>query len=302
MRAGRSPSRRCAPSPASRRRKEVPADGAGGAEGRGSARGAALAGAHEHAARSVASNAAAAAAAAACAMCGFAEPYMAAAAAAARRILGGAVRGGAWRRLRSPAWRHPCASCFCCPPAPPLPSLLGERAWPPWPRRTWPPSWRSPCPSSWRRRRRRWRRRRRVDPRAGASSARAWRAVPVVLDGVVRAPDEGLGDLRHLFPNARCAMISARSSSRDHSSRLMSGFRWLYPRSRHCLPCARGAAERSSPLLRAELANELDDLRVLLLRPGALHELGFRTFCQRCRHCTSVRSSKYSAARLVGEF
>lgn len=30
---------------------------------------------------------------------------------------------------------------------------------------------------------------------------------------------------------------------------------------------------------------------------GPLTRLGFRTFCHRCRHCTSVRPSKYSAMR-----
>ena len=38
------------------------------------------------------------------------------------------------------------------------------------------------------------------------------------------------------LPNWWCAMMSLRSSAVLHSSRLMSGFRWLYHRSRHCLP------------------------------------------------------------------
>ena len=79
-------------------------------------------------------------------------------------------------------------------------------------------------------------------PRASASSTLR---LSVLFQWFLMAlsvrPTKVLAISAHLFPNARCAMISARSSSRDHSSRLMSGFRWLYQRSRHCLPMRPGS-------------------------------------------------------------
>ena len=87
-----------------------------------------------------------------------------------------------------------------------------------------------------------------------------------------------------------------RSSSRDHSSRLISGLRWLYHRSRHCFPMRPGSC---CAILDHCFAPSWPTSSMILssssLVHGPLTSSGLRTFCQRWRHWTSVRSSKYSA-------
>lgn len=91
-------------------------------------------------------------------------------------------------------------------------------------------------------------------------------------------------------------MMSLRSSSRDHSSRLISGLRWLYHRSRHCFPMRPGSC---CAILDHCFAPSWPTSSMILssssLVHGPLTSSGLRTFCQRWRHWTSVRSSKYSA-------
>mmetsp|Transcript_12370 Transcript_12370/g.55818 ORF Transcript_12370/g.55818 Transcript_12370/m.55818 type:complete len:202 (+) Transcript_12370:1865-2470(+) len=109
-------------------------------------------------------------------------------------------------------------------------------------------------------------------------------------------PTNVLAISAHLLPNWWCAMMSLRSSSRDHSSRLISGLRWLYHRSRHCFPMRPGSC---CAILDHCFAPSWPTSSMILssssLVHGPLTSSGLRTFCQRWRHWTSVRSSKYSA-------
>mmetsp|Transcript_138076 Transcript_138076/g.335613 ORF Transcript_138076/g.335613 Transcript_138076/m.335613 type:complete len:222 (+) Transcript_138076:222-887(+) len=100
----------------------------------------------------------------------------------------------------------------------------------------------------------------------------------------------------HLFPYSACATMSFWSSSLDHSSRLISGLRWLYHRSRHCFPILPGSC--CAILLHCFAPSALTSSMILSSSSfvhGPFTSSGLRTFCQRCRHWTSVRSSKYSA-------
>mmetsp|Transcript_6391 Transcript_6391/g.21443 ORF Transcript_6391/g.21443 Transcript_6391/m.21443 type:complete len:217 (+) Transcript_6391:1338-1988(+) len=86
----------------------------------------------------------------------------------------------------------------------------------------------------------------------------------------------------HLFPNVLCAMIKLRSSSRDHSSRLISGLRWLYHRSRHCLPIRPGSC--CAILLHCFAPNSPTSSMILAsssLVQGPFTSSGFSTFCHR---------------------
>ncbi len=49
-------------------------------------------------------------------------------------------------------------------------------------------------------------------------------------------PGRRLAISAHLFPFNRCSSIIISSSSWLHGFLLMSGLRWLYQRSLHCLP------------------------------------------------------------------
>lgn len=40
----------------------------------------------------------------------------------------------------------------------------------------------------------------------------------------------------HLLPRWCCSVMILRSSSSSHGPRLIAGSKWLYHRSRHCLP------------------------------------------------------------------
>ena len=262
MRAGRSPSRR-PPSPASTATQQAPAGGAGGAKARARRR------------------------------CRPGRGSRACRARASRRTPPGRRRGrlrhvrvrrATWRRRRrapnsrgavralggaaSPAWRP--SFLLCCLSSTCLSALAALAS------ADLAASWRSPCPSSWRRRRRRWRRRGGVSsPRASASSTLRLSVLFQWFLMALSVPGRRSRDLRPRNSNARCAMTSARSSSRDHLA-LDVGVRWRTS-SRHCLPRRRGAAERSSTTAHAESANELDDLRPLL-RSGPFTSSGFRTF------------------------
>ena len=119
----------------------------------------------------------------------------------------------------------------------------------------------------------------------------------------------------HLFSPVRFKWYRISSSSLLQSAFLIQGFKWLCQRSLHYLPIRPGRCPAISvhlirtwvdwislgpPLL---LASALPS-RVLRVRYGRARERmtrssaavhgpftssGLRTFCQRCRHCTSVR-------------
>mmetsp|Transcript_23675 Transcript_23675/g.80704 ORF Transcript_23675/g.80704 Transcript_23675/m.80704 type:complete len:285 (-) Transcript_23675:136-990(-) len=100
----------------------------------------------------------------------------------------------------------------------------------------------------------------------------------------------------HLLPYLRCASSSLASSTPLHPSRLMSGLRWLCHRSRHCLPMRPGSCWAifdhcfgPSSFTSWMIFSSSSAVH------GPLTRSGFSTFCQRCRHCTSVRSWKNSA-------
>ena len=82
------------------------------------------------------------------------------------------------------------------------------------------------------------------------------------------------------------------SSSGVHGSLTISGFRWLYHRSLHCFP----NRPESDFAMTDQLFTPSDSTRFLtILSSSAVHgpftNPGLRTFCHRCRHCTSVLSS-----------
>mmetsp|Transcript_47604 Transcript_47604/g.114278 ORF Transcript_47604/g.114278 Transcript_47604/m.114278 type:complete len:306 (+) Transcript_47604:1197-2114(+) len=101
------------------------------------------------------------------------------------------------------------------------------------------------------------------------------RGVPVILDGVVGAPDERLGNLRPpvaelVVRDDELAVLLARPLLA-----LDLGVEVVVPSLAALLSDAAGKLLRDfGPLLRAELADELDDLVVLLLGPRPLDELG----------------------------
>ena len=101
------------------------------------------------------------------------------------------------------------------------------------------------------------------------------RGVPVILDGVVGAPDERLGNLRPpvaelVVGDDELAVLLARPLLA-----LDLGVEVVVPSLAALLSDAAGKLLRDfGPLLRAKLADELDDLVVLLLGPRALDELG----------------------------
>ena len=134
-------------------------------------------------------------------------------------------------------------------------------------------------------------------PRATASSTLRLRVeFQWFLMALSVRPTNVLAISAHLLPNWLWARISLRSSSRLHSSRLISGLRWLYQRSRHCLPMRPGSC---CAILDHCLAPSWPTSSMILASSSVVHgpltSSGLRTFCQRCRHWTSVRSSKYSA-------
>ena len=136
-------------------------------------------------------------------------------------------------------------------------------------------------------------------PRARASSTLRLRVeFQWFLIALSVRPTKVLAISAHLLPNLRCARINARSSSRLHSSRLMSGLRWLYQRSRHCLPMRPGSC---CAIFDHCFAPSAATSSMIFASSSFVHgpftSSGLSTFCQRWRHCTSVRSSKYSAAR-----
>ena len=95
------------------------------------------------------------------------------------------------------------------------------------------------------------------------------------------------------FPHAACFSSKIWSSSGDHSLLLISGLRWLCHRSRHCLPmrpgsCAAINDQRLAPCLPTSVTIATSSSWVHC----PLTKSGLRTFCQRWRHWTSVRSSK----------
>tara|TARA_B100000405_G_scaffold295512_1_gene249585 strand:- start:533 stop:1300 length:768 start_codon:yes stop_codon:yes gene_type:complete len=97
----------------------------------------------------------------------------------------------------------------------------------------------------------------------------------VILDGVVGAPDERLGNLRPpvaelVVGDDELAVLLARPLLA-----LDLGVEVVVPSLAALLSDAAGKLMRDfGPLLRAKLADELDDLIVLLLGPRALDELG----------------------------
>ena len=97
----------------------------------------------------------------------------------------------------------------------------------------------------------------------------------MILDGVVGAPDERLGNLRPpvaelVVGDDELAVLLARPLLA-----LDLGVEVVVPSLAALLSDAAGKLMRDfGPLLRAKLADELDDLIVLLLGPRALDELG----------------------------
>jgi len=113
-------------------------------------------------------------------------------------------------------------------------------------------------------------------------------------------PGNDLAISAQRLPFSACAIISWRSSSALHSSRLMSGSRWLYHRSRHCFPIRPGSSlaifdQRFGPSSVTSWTIFASSSAV----HGPLTRSGFSTFCHLCKHCTSVRVSlKYVAAHI----
>ena len=94
----------------------------------------------------------------------------------------------------------------------------------------------------------------------------------------------------------RCASMIAMSSSSDQRSFLMLGFRWLCQRSRHCLPMRPGSfCAMSDQFFGPWCPTICFTSSSSSCVQGPFTRLGFSTFCQRCRHCTSVRSRKKPA-------
>ena len=105
--------------------------------------------------------------------------------------------------------------------------------------------------------------------------------VPVVLDGVIGAPDEGLGDLGPLVAVLRVGDDELAVLLAAPLLALDVGVEVVVPALAALLADLDGELLRDlGPLLRAESAHELDDLGVLLLSPGTLHELGIEHFLQ----------------------
>ena len=103
--------------------------------------------------------------------------------------------------------------------------------------------------------------------------------VPVVLDGVIGAPDEGLGDLGPLVAVLRVGDDELAVLLAAPLLALDVGVEVVVPALAALLADATGELLRDlGPLLRAESAHELDDLGVFLLSPGTLHELGIEHF------------------------
>ena len=147
-------------------------------------------------------------------------------------------------------------------------------------------------------------------------SAHGW--VPMILDCIVRSkeanrwttrprkhiknsshtistylPGSNLAISAHRFPLFVCASRIVRSSSNVHASLHISGFKWLCHRSRHCFPMRPGRWEamRDHFLAPYCLTSSMTFVSSSAVQ-GPLTSSGFKTFCQRCRHCTSVRFGK----------
>ena len=103
-------------------------------------------------------------------------------------------------------------------------------------------------------------------------------------------PGSSLAISAHRLPFVVCASRIARSSSNFHASLQMSGFKWLCHRSRHCFPMRPGRLEAIKDHFLAPycLTSSMTFLSSSAVH-GPLTSSGFNTFCQRCKHCTSVR-------------
>lgn len=92
------------------------------------------------------------------------------------------------------------------------------------------------------------------------------------------------------------ASIIAKSSSSVQRSFFMSGFRWLCHLSRHCFPILPGRYSAIfDQFLGPFLFTSLMTISSSSLVQGPFTRFGLRTFCQRWRHCTSVRSFRKAA-------
>ena len=102
-------------------------------------------------------------------------------------------------------------------------------------------------------------------------------------------PSRYLAISAHLLPFPLWYRKSIHSSSSDHEFFLIFGFKWLCHLSQHYFPilpgkCSAIAVHFLGPAFSTSIVTSLSSSSV----QGPLISFGFKTFCHRWRHCTSV--------------
>ena len=95
------------------------------------------------------------------------------------------------------------------------------------------------------------------------------------------------------FPSVIWHSKIVRSSFSFQASFEMFGLRWLCHRSRHCFPILPGRLDAINDHFFAPyFSTNSTTLRSSSAVHGPLINDGFKTFCQRCKHCTSLRPGR----------